>query len=151
MEAVESGPVRQCPPGLIYLETVMSRSLDPKPSCHIKDGPPRAGLDFAISTGLEHGGFVPRGRKAEDGRIADRCNLVELTTSSYPARTRRNIEASDGTMIFSLEHFLSGGIKLAQKSLKLRIERIYPLAEVAKAQEDLESRRTTGKLVVEIN
>jgi hypothetical protein len=27
MEAVESGPVRQCPPGLIYLETVMSRSL----------------------------------------------------------------------------------------------------------------------------
>ena len=39
----------------------------------------------------------------------------------------------------------------AQKSLKLRIERIYPLAEVAKAQEDLESRRTTGKLVVEIN
>jgi NADPH:quinone reductase len=40
---------------------------------------------------------------------------------------------------------------VAQKSLKLRIERIYPLAEVAKAQEDLESRRTTGKLVVEIN
>ena len=32
-------------------------------------------------------GFVPRGRKAEDGRIADRYNLVELTTSSYPART----------------------------------------------------------------
>jgi hypothetical protein len=29
MEAVESGPVRQCLPGLIYLETVMSRSLDP--------------------------------------------------------------------------------------------------------------------------
>jgi hypothetical protein len=27
MEAVESGPVRQCPPVLIYLETVVSRSL----------------------------------------------------------------------------------------------------------------------------
>ena len=40
---------------------------------------------------------------------------------------------------------------VAQKSLKLRIERIYPLAEVAKVQEDLESRRTTGKLVAEIN
>jgi hypothetical protein len=49
------------------------------------------------------GGFVPRGRKAEDGKIADRYNLVELTTSSYPARTRRNIEESDGTVIFSLE------------------------------------------------
>ena len=29
----------------------------------------RAGLDFAIETELEHGGYVPRGRKAKDGRI----------------------------------------------------------------------------------
>src|SRR5271166_1257232 len=77
-------------------------------------GADRAGLDFAIETGLKHGGFVPRGRKAEDGRIADRYNLVELTTSSYPARTRRNIEESDGTVIFSLEHLLSGGKKLTR-------------------------------------
>jgi hypothetical protein len=63
-------------------------------------GADRAGLDFAIEAGLEHGGYVPRGRKAEDGRI-DRYNLIELSTSSYPARTRRNIEKSDGTVIFS--------------------------------------------------
>ncbi len=74
----------------------------------------RAGSDFARAPGLEHGGFVPRGRKAEDGRIADRYNLVELTTSSYPARTPRNIEESDGTLIFSLEHLLSGGTKLTR-------------------------------------
>jgi NADPH:quinone reductase len=40
---------------------------------------------------------------------------------------------------------------VAQKSLNLRIEHIYPLAEVAQAQRDLESRKTTGKLVVEIS
>lgn len=40
---------------------------------------------------------------------------------------------------------------VGQKSLKLRIERIYPLAEVPQAQRDLESRRSTGKLVVEIS
>jgi len=28
-------------------------------------GADRAGLDFAIETGLEHGGYVPRGRKAD--------------------------------------------------------------------------------------
>jgi NADPH2:quinone reductase len=39
---------------------------------------------------------------------------------------------------------------VAEKSLKLRIEHTYTLAEVAQAQQDLESRRTTGKLVVEI-
>jgi hypothetical protein len=75
-------------------------------------GADRAGLDFAIETGLEHGGYVPRGRKAEDGRIDDRYNLVELSTSSYPARTRRNIEESDGTVIFSLERLPSGDTKL---------------------------------------
>ena len=77
-------------------------------------GAHRAGLDFAIETGLEHGGYVPRGRKAEDGRIDDRYNLVELMTSSCPARSRRNVEESDGTVIFSLEHLLSGGTKLTR-------------------------------------
>jgi predicted Rossmann-fold nucleotide-binding protein len=75
-------------------------------------GADRAGLDFALETGLEHGGYVPSGRKAEDGRIDERYNLVELSTDSYPARTRRNIEESDGTVIFSLERLLSGGTKL---------------------------------------
>src|SRR6202051_2841522 len=75
-------------------------------------GADRAGLDFAIYAGLEHGGYVPRGRKAEDGRIDERYSLVELSTSSYPARTRKNIEESDGTVIFSLERRLSGGTKL---------------------------------------
>jgi hypothetical protein len=64
-----------------------------------QSGADRAGLDFAIARGLEHEGSVPRGRKAEDGRIADRYNLVELTTSSYSGRTRRNIE---GTVISAL-------------------------------------------------
>jgi Circularly permutated YpsA SLOG family len=75
-------------------------------------GADRAGLDFAIETGLEHGGYVPRGRKAENGRIDDRYDLVGLSTSSYPARTRRNIEESGGTVIFSLNRCLSGGSKL---------------------------------------
>jgi hypothetical protein len=47
-------------------------------------GADRAGLDFAIETGLERGRYVPRGRKAEDGRIDDRYKLIELSTSSYP-------------------------------------------------------------------
>jgi hypothetical protein len=44
-------------------------------------GADRAGLDFAIESDLEHGGYVPRGRKAEDGRIDDSYNLIELRTS----------------------------------------------------------------------
>jgi NADPH2:quinone reductase len=40
---------------------------------------------------------------------------------------------------------------VAQGSLELRIERTYPLAEIAQAHRDLEARKTTGKLVVEIS
>jgi hypothetical protein len=64
-------------------------------------------LRWAWNTGVVPG-YVPRGRKAEDGRIDDRYNLIELSTSSYPARTKRNIEESDDTVIFSLERLLSG-------------------------------------------
>jgi len=39
---------------------------------------------------------------------------------------------------------------VAKGSLKLRIERTYPLAELAQAHRDLEARKTTGKLVIEI-
>ena len=35
-------------------------------------------------------------------------------------------------------------------SLRLRIERRYPLTEVAKAHRDLESRTTAGKLLIEV-
>jgi NADPH2:quinone reductase len=37
---------------------------------------------------------------------------------------------------------------VADGSLKLRIEHVYPLAEAARAQSDLESRATTGKLIL---
>jgi Circularly permutated YpsA SLOG family len=75
-------------------------------------GADRAGLDFAIEAGLEHGGYAVKGRKAEDGRIDDRYRLVELPTASYPVRTKRNVRESDGTAIFSLRTDLTGGSAL---------------------------------------
>src|ERR1700730_12045233 len=77
-------------------------------------GADRAGLDFAIETGLEHGGYVPKGRKAEDVRIDDLYNLVELLTSSYADLTKMNIEESDGSVILSFGCLLTGGTKLTR-------------------------------------
>jgi hypothetical protein len=64
-----------------------------------QSGADRAGLDFAIEAGLAHGGYVPKGRKAEDGRIDEKYRLTELATNSYPERTKRNVRESDGTVI----------------------------------------------------
>lgn len=63
-------------------------------------GVDRAGLDAAIELGLEHGGFAPKGRIAEDGVIPTIYNLQELTKGGYPARTKMNSASSGGTLVF---------------------------------------------------
>lgn len=80
-----------------------------------QSGADRAALDFAIEHKIRHGGWCPKGRLAEDGRIAKRYRLKE-TKSSYPAvRTRWNVRDSDGTVIFSLRSRLAGGTRLTQE------------------------------------
>jgi NADPH2:quinone reductase len=39
---------------------------------------------------------------------------------------------------------------VADGTLKLRIEHVYPLTEIIQAYRDLEGRKTTGKLVIEV-
>ena len=62
-------------------------------------GVDRAALDAAISVGLPHGGWCPRGRTAEDGPIADRYQLRETESWEYPVRTEQNVLDSDATLI----------------------------------------------------
>jgi len=71
-------------------------------------GADRAALDFAIERNVPHGGWVPKGRKAEDGRIPDRYQLQELPTESYRERTERNVIDSDGILIISHGELIPG-------------------------------------------
>ena len=77
-------------------------------------GADRAALDFAIKHQIPHGGWVPKGRLAEDGPLPDRYALHEMPTNSYPARTERNVIDSDGTLIVS-HGKLTGGSDLTRK------------------------------------
>lgn len=63
-------------------------------------GGDRGGLDAAIDAGLSHGGFCPKGRRAEDGVIPAKYELTETASSDYTDRTKRNIIVSTGTAIF---------------------------------------------------
>jgi hypothetical protein len=45
-------------------------------------GADRAALDVAIEYGIPHGGWVPRGRKTEDGRLSERYHLKEIQSIS---------------------------------------------------------------------
>ena len=62
-------------------------------------GVDRAALDFAIDNGIAHGGFCPKGRRSESGRIPDKYVLSEISTKGYPKRTLMNVQSSDGTLI----------------------------------------------------
>ncbi len=64
-------------------------------------GVDRAALDVALELGIPCGGWCPKGRRAEDGRIPDRYPMEEASSSEYPFRTRMNVEDSDGTLILS--------------------------------------------------
>jgi hypothetical protein len=74
-------------------------------------GVDRAALDVALNLGLPCGGWCPRGRKAEDGRIPDRYPLRETSSTSYLERTRRNIADADGTLIVVRGGIVSRGTR----------------------------------------
>jgi len=59
---------------------------------------------MAIELGLDYGGFVPKGRKAEDGPIGgEYAKLTELESESYSVRTERNAAEADGTIVFTVD------------------------------------------------
>ena len=74
-------------------------------------GVDRAALDVAISCGLPHGGWCPKGRLAEDGPIPATYQLDETDSRDYAVRTEQNVIESDGTLILFVQK-MTGGTKL---------------------------------------
>ena len=62
-------------------------------------GVDRAALDFAITRKIAHGGWCPAGRRAADGVLDARYQLLETESSGYRQRTKRNVLDSDATLI----------------------------------------------------
>lgn len=77
-------------------------------------GADRAALDVAIELGIPHGGWIPKGRKTEAGRLPTKYDLKEMPTGSYPERTEQNVIDSDGTLIIT-HGTLTGGSDYTQQ------------------------------------
>jgi len=78
-------------------------------------GADRAALDWAIAAGVPHGGWCPRGRRAEDGVIPRRYRQRETPSRAYSQRTRWNVRDSDGAVIISVARVLRGGSALTRR------------------------------------
>jgi hypothetical protein len=82
-------------------------------------GADRAALDFALASGRDLGGWLPRSRLAEDGRVPDRYRGMRETRSADPAvRTARNVRDSDATLILSHGPLAGGSLRTLQEALR---------------------------------
>lgn len=80
-------------------------------------GADRGALNAARALGLSHGGWCPRGRRAEDGRIPDCYQLRETSSARYDVRTEQNVLDSDGTLIF-FRHRPGAGTALTHRLVR---------------------------------
>lgn len=90
---------------MLWLEKIISGG---------QTGADRAALDWAIKNAIPHGGWCPKGRKAEDGIINPYYQLQETPSEDYAQRTEWNVRDSDGTVIFSIKKNLIGGSSLTK-------------------------------------
>lgn len=102
-------------------------------------GVDRGALDAAIELGLEHGGWCPMGRIAEDQFIPTRYALRQTDSEKYADRTERNLLEADGTLILYRRE-LSGGTDLT-RHLCTRHRRPLMLVDLEQAWESTAIRQ----------
>lgn len=99
-------------------------------------GADRAALDWAMSHGIAHGGWCPKGRLAEDGLLDKQYQLVEIEHGSYRQRTKRNVLDSDGTLILNLGELQGGTLQTVR--FADRHNKPYWLVQLEKTFDDHE-------------
>lgn len=114
-------------------------------------GVDRAALDAAIAAGMETGGWCPRDRRSEDGRIPLRYPLRETASKSYAVRTEWNVRDSDATLILVLDH-ISSGTRLTidsarSQSRPLRIEYLCPAPAKTLISDEVSSEQRVADVV----
>ncbi len=61
-----------------------------------------AAIDAAIVNGMPYGGWLPKGRKTENGPLDLRyTNMTEMSVGDYQEMTEQNVKEADGTVIFT--------------------------------------------------
>jgi hypothetical protein len=102
-------------------------------------GVDQGALEAAIELMLEHGGWCPRGRLSERGRIPRRYRLRETASTEYWVRTEQNVIDSDATLIL-YRTTLGGGTALTHR-MAVKHGRPYLLVDLDSAHDPLGVRQ----------
>jgi len=90
-------------------------------------GADRAALDAGIEIRFPVGGSCPFERMAEDGPIDPRYPLDEIE-GGYEVRTKKNVENSNGTVVF-YDSYLHGGTEKTV-AFCIELEKPYKLIDI---------------------
>jgi hypothetical protein len=107
-------------------------------------GADRAALDWAINHGIPHGGWCPKGCRAEDGTIEAHYCLIETPSEEYWQRTEWNVRDSDATVIFSIRRDLHGGTLL---TLQLAKQYNRPMIHLCQEEEQANHARALRSFI----
>jgi hypothetical protein len=94
-------------------------------------GADRAAHDVAIELDMDYGGYVPKGRQDERGDIPPRyVGLIETRTPEWKERTKRNVETSSKTLIFTRGKPTGGTLTTVLHAV--RVEKPFLLVDLKK-------------------
>jgi hypothetical protein len=124
-------------------------SAEMTPAAHVarivsggQTGADRGGLDAALALGIEHGGWCPAGRVAEDGKVPRVYALRETTSAEYAERTKANVRDSDGTLVFT-RGAATGGSALTLRAAR-RIGKPALHVDMATLDDEAAAERVRG-------
>ena len=80
----------------------------------------RGALDACLRYNFPAGGWCPKGRLAEDGRIDRKYPLSETISADYRVRNRKNAKMADRTLIISNGNLKGGTLLTLEIVQKLR-------------------------------
>ena len=74
-------------------------------------GVDQGALEAAVDLGIEWGGWLPKGWRAENGTVPERfrAKMREHENANYIVRTKKNVADSHATLILTDAYPLSGG------------------------------------------
>jgi len=113
-------------------------------------GADRAALDVALRYGFPHGGWCPKGRKAEDGAIGGQYQLSETPSDDYAQRTEWNVRDSDATVVFTLSGVPRGGSLLTVELAKKHGKPCLHLSPVFKYVSATELKKFVGDHAIKV-
>ena len=64
-------------------------------------GADQGALAACVQKKFPYGGWVPKGRRSEKGKVPAKYRLRQHWSRHYPPRTEKNVVDSDGTVIFT--------------------------------------------------